>query len=84
MVHLYKQDGETVYGVKEYIVDVPADISNLPTNVPKIKVGSTALVISTGDRYILNGNGEWKIFPKTQTGSGDSGSNADMGVLIEF
>lgn len=56
MVNLYKQDGETLYGIKEFILDSVDDIPSLPTN---IKVGSSALIISTGELYIFNGEKQW-------------------------
>lgn len=88
MVNLYKQDGEAVYGLKEYIVDTPDDIAQLPTNIPKIKVGSTALVISTGELYMLDSAGVWGVFPRNDGGNGggssSSGQGDNGGVLIEF
>lgn len=58
MVNLYRQDGETLYGIKEFLLDSVDDLSSLPT---KIRSGSSALVIPTGDLYVLNGNKEWTI-----------------------
>lgn len=56
MFNLYKQDGETLYGIKEFVLDTKEDLQNLPTN---IKAGSSALIISTGAVYMLNGSKEW-------------------------
>ena len=83
MINLYKQDGDTLYGIKEFIIDSAEDVANLPTNIPKIRVGSTALVISSGDLYMLNGNGKWVLLG----GSGSSeepGGNLESNKLIEF
>ena len=58
MINLYKQDGETLYGIKEFILDSEDDIKDLPTN-KKVHTGSTALIIPTGALYILNSSYEW-------------------------
>lgn len=52
---LISHDGNPAYGLKEYVVDVPEDIKNLP----KALMGSTALVISTGEVYMIDSQGEW-------------------------
>lgn len=79
MVNLYKQDGETLYGIKEYILDSPEDVGKLPKD---IKAGSTALVITSGDIYILNGRKEWVLLG-TESGQGggsepSNSSNLDV------
>jgi hypothetical protein len=56
MINLYKHDGEVLYGIKEFLLDSPEDLSQLPTNV---KTGSTALIISSSALYMLNGNKQW-------------------------
>ena len=59
MYSLYKQDGETLYGIKEFMCDSVEDIANLPTN---IRPGSSALVIPTMDIYVLNSEKDWVLF----------------------
>lgn len=48
--------GQTVPGIKNYVVDSIEDLERLP----KKPMGSTALIISTGKVYILDGSQEWK------------------------
>ena len=73
MYTLYKQDGEILYGIKEFILDSVDDIKNLPTN---IRVGSTALIIPTAEIYMLNNSKIW-VEIGTESGSGEgSDSNA--------
>lgn len=67
MVNLYKQDGETLYGIKEFLLDSVEDLTQLPKN---IRCGSSALIIPTGELYILDGKKEWTLF-------GGQGSNSD-------
>jgi hypothetical protein len=43
---------------KEIICDTEADVSSLPDSAP----GSMALVVSTGNVYMVNASGEWKKF----------------------
>ncbi len=78
MINLYKQDGETIYGIKEFLLDSPEDLSNLPTN---IRSGSSALIISTGDIYFLNGSKQWVAIGKGASGEGDSSSCSCEEVL---
>ena len=65
MINLYKQDGEILYGIKEFLLDTVEDVKNLPTK--NMKTGSTAVVISTGDTYIFNGNKQWVLFNKSSS-----------------
>ena len=48
---------------KEFICDTAADIAELP-KLEKCAPGSTAFVIATGGRYMLNTAGVWKKLPK--------------------
>ena len=57
MVNLLSQSGHQGYGIKEYVLDTPADLDNLPVTD---KMGSTAFIISTSQIYIINSKGEWK------------------------
>ena len=76
MVSLYKQDGEILYGIKEFFLDSKEDLVDLPT---KIRSGSSALVIPTGETYILNGNKEWILL-----GGEKSSINNPDAVLSKF
>ena len=58
MITLYKQDGEILYGIKEFLLDSTEDIKDLPRN---IRIGSSALIISTGEKYYLNGSKQWQL-----------------------
>ena len=44
--------------VREYVCDTEADIANLPKCCTK----STALVVETGNVYVVNASGEWVKF----------------------
>jgi hypothetical protein len=50
------QNGDVVYDIKEYVCDGPEDIANLPRNCG---MGSTCVVISTSEVYMMNSKGEW-------------------------
>ena len=86
MINLYKQDGETLYGIKEFLLDSPQDLSELPTNV---RIGSSAIVIQTGQTYILNGYKKWVPFggggSSTPGGSGDFNQfDSDGDGIIDY
>ena len=57
MINLLSQSGHQGYGIKEYILDAPADLDDLPVID---KAGSTAFIISTSQVYMINSKGEWK------------------------
>ena len=57
MYKLIAHDGETVYGIKQFAVDSMEDISALPHNCP---MGSTVIVIPTGQVFMVNGEGKWQ------------------------
>ena len=57
MINLLSQSGHQAYGIKEYVLDGPADLDNLPVTD---KMGSTAFIISTSQVYMINSKGEWK------------------------
>lgn len=53
--------GEYLPGLRkprEFICDNEGDIANLPESI----CGSTALIIETGDIYIVNASDEWVKF----------------------
>lgn len=55
MYKIMANDGDTSYGIKEYVCDTPEDIQNLPLS----NMGSTCIVISTGEVYMINSKKEW-------------------------
>lgn len=42
----------------DYILDDASDVKNLPACCP----GSVAIVVATGEVYMVNASGEWKLF----------------------
>ena len=57
MISLLSQSGRQADRIKEYVLDDPADLDNLPVTD---KMGSTAFIISTSQVYMINSKGEWK------------------------
>ena len=57
MINLLSQSGHQGYGIKEYVLDAPTDLDDLPITD---KAGSTAFIISTSQIYMINSKGEWK------------------------
>ena len=57
MYKLTAQNGQTKYGICEFVVDTIEDMENLPP----CDMGSSCLVLSTPPEvYMKDGNGEWK------------------------
>ena len=85
MISIYKQDGEIMYGVKDYVVDTREDILSLPTD-KHVKAGSSALVIETGDVFMLNNEREWVCIGGIggSSGGGSAASGDNAGMLYTF
>ena len=66
MYSLYANDDNISYGIQKFIVDTEEDVEFLPKTA---KPGSSALVISTSNFYILNHNKEWKKIKKENNSS---------------
>ncbi len=49
------QNGETSYGVNEYVIDSPEDLEKLP----RCLMGSSALCLSNGNVYMKDSTGKW-------------------------
>lgn len=66
-----------VYGVKHFVLDAVEDFNLLRKDL--LFMGSTAYVISTGEKYIVNGNREWVLMPNSSSGGsgGDSGGDGE-------
>lgn len=56
MYKMTSQNGDVVYDIKEFVCDTPDDIANLPQAAG---MGSTCVVISTSEVYMMNSKGEW-------------------------
>ena len=55
MIKLVANDGDKMYGIKEYVCDSPSDLKDLPP----CSMGSTCLIISTSEVYMINSEKEW-------------------------
>lgn len=63
-----------VYGHQEFVCDDDSDIQTLPTNCA---AGSSAFVIATSKKYMLNTQKEWKEVAAS-SGSGGSGTASSI------
>lgn len=57
-INKISQSGHISYGVSEFIIDTDADVINLPIDITK---GSSALSLSSGNVYFLNGERRWVL-----------------------
>lgn len=79
MISLYKQDGEVLYGIKEFLLDSKDDLKDLPTN---LRSGSSAFIIPTGEVYFLNGSKKWVPVGSSSSNSGDSTTNCSCEEVL--
>lgn len=75
MISMYKQNDNISAYVAKFVCDTEADIASLPTEKNKVYPGSTAVVASTGNLYILNASRAWVLF-KTAASSGGTGGDS--------
>ena len=68
MIGVISQNGNTQYGISDFVVDNIKELNELSTK--NIKMGSTAFCIENNSKYILNGENKWKIQnPNSSSGS---------------
>lgn len=53
---IISQNGQSLYNIKEYILDTIEDLESLPVSAG---MGSTAFVIEDGRKYVLNSQNQW-------------------------
>lgn len=56
MIGIISVSGHTTYGLREFVLDAEADLEDLTVETA---MGSTAFVIATKKKYMLNGSGVW-------------------------
>lgn len=56
MIAKTSQSGHKTYGLQEFTIDSPADVNQLPLDIP---MGSSALCLQPLTIYVLNGQSEW-------------------------
>ena len=70
MISMYKQNDNLSAYVSKFVCDTEADIKTLPTEKNKVYPGSTAVVASSGNLYILNASRKWVLFKSNSGGGG--------------
>ena len=73
MISIGANRNKKAYGIKHYNLDTEADLSQI--NVNREVMGTTAFVIETSQRYMLNGSKEWK---KISNNNGGGSNNNDF------
>lgn len=59
-MHILLRDGDhTNREIYQHLCDTVADLQKIPSN--KINFGSLAYVIETGELYIADSEGNWKV-----------------------
>ena len=53
---IISQNGQSLYDIKEYVLDTIEDLESLPVSAG---MGSTAFVIEDGRKYVLNSQNQW-------------------------
>lgn len=64
------------YGVRNFVCDFASDKNNLPVSE---NPGSTALIIETGEKYILNSYHEWILSKPSCCSNSNTGSGSGSG-----
>ena len=74
MISIGANRNKKAYGIKHYNLDTETDLQLI--NTDREIMGTTAFVIETSQRYMLNGSKEWKKI-NVATGGG-SGNNDEI------
>ena len=74
MYTIRANSNRVAYGVKRYTLDTIEDLKRL--NISSAYPGSTAFIIQTSTRYMLNNKRQW-IKVASSTGGGSGGGNED-------
>ena len=76
MISRISQNGQTQYGIYNYVLDSESDVKSLP-KLNEVKAGSSAFVIETSQYYMLDHAGNWRKvnLAASENGGGESGSN---------
>ena len=73
MISIGANRNKKAYGIKHYNLDTESDLQLI--NTDREVMGTTAFVIETSQRYMLNGSKQWK---KISTSTGGGGSNDEI------
>lgn len=74
MISIGANRNRKAYGIKHYNLDTEAELQTI--NTQREVMGTTAFVIETSQRYMINGSKEWKKI--TTSSGGGSGSNDEI------
>jgi hypothetical protein len=73
MISIGANRNKKAYGIKHYNLDTEAELSQI--NVNREVMGTTAFIIETSQRYMLNGSKEWKKINSNNNSGGGSGND---------
>lgn len=80
MISIGANRNRKAYGIKHYNLDTESELSKI--NVNREVMGTTAFVIETSQRYMLNGSKEWKKI-NVATSGGNGGVNPDEDFVYD-
>lgn len=75
MINLISAGDLDFYRIKRYICDSKDDFAELPV----VAEGSTVTIISTGETYKINAEGEWVLDSSISGGEGGVGPQGPAG-----
>ena len=75
MISIGANRNRKAYGIKHYNIDTEDELKKI--DVSREVMGTTAFVIETSQRYMLNGSKEWKKINATSGGSGSGGGSSE-------
>lgn len=81
MISIGANRNRKAYGIKHYNLDTEAELQEI--NTSREVMGTTAFVIETSQRYMLNGSKEWKKISTPGSGGGSSSDEIYDGGGVE-
>lgn len=81
MYKILSNNGKRVYGIKTYMVETVADIDAIPL-LSSVAPGSTVIVTTTSEKYILSQERIWVPVKKPDQSGGDDSSGDSTNETI--
>ena len=78
---LISTNGQVQYNIDEFALDSVDELKKLPQ---RSAMGSTAIILSTGDVYVKNGKGEWVLLGGSDSGGSSGGGSGSGDGTISY
>lgn len=75
MFTIARNSNKVAYGIKHFVIDTEQDLKEIPLGT--VYPGSTAIILESSARYMLNNKREWVQLSSSSGGSGNGSGGSD-------